>query len=306
MTQEELIRLLSELRALPLETEWIEFKCNYVEPEEIGEYLSALANSASLHKKEAAYLIWGIEDMTHRVIGTDFKPRRDKVGNQELESWLALQLHPRIDFKIHEFMYEGLPLVLFEVQPSRHTPVRFRETEFIRIGSYKKKLKDFPEKERSLWLQLSQTPFEKGLASRNMSSDQVLSLIDYPAYFDLTGQNLPANKSGILGRLRAEKIITEKGADQYDIANLWAVLFAKRLCDFDMLARKAVRIIIYKGNNWIETIKEQVGAKGYTVGFEGLVDYINDQLPRNEQIGSALRKQVSMYPEIAVRLSCGD
>jgi len=39
------------------------------------------------------------------VIGTDFKPRRDKVGNQELESWLALQLHPRIDFKIHEFMY---------------------------------------------------------------------------------------------------------------------------------------------------------------------------------------------------------
>ena len=105
MTQEELIRLLSELRALPSETEWVEFKCNYVEPEEIGEYLSALANSASLHKKEAAYLVWGIEDTTHRVVGTDFKPRRDKVGNQELESWLALQLHPRIDFKIHEFMY---------------------------------------------------------------------------------------------------------------------------------------------------------------------------------------------------------
>ena len=80
MTQEELIKLLSELRALPSETECVEFKCNYVEPEEIGEYLSALANSASLHKKEAAYLIWGIEDTTHRVIGTDFKPRRDKVG----------------------------------------------------------------------------------------------------------------------------------------------------------------------------------------------------------------------------------
>ncbi len=105
MTQEELIRLLGELRALPSESEWMEFKFNYVEPEEIGEYLSALANSASLHKKEAAYLIWGIEDTTHRVIRTDFKPRRDKVENQELESWLALQLYPRIDFKIHEFMY---------------------------------------------------------------------------------------------------------------------------------------------------------------------------------------------------------
>ena len=106
MTLEELIRLLSELRALPSETEWVEFESNYVEPEEIGEYLWALANSAGLYKKEAAYLVWGIEDTTYRVIGTDFKPkpRRDKVGNQELESWLALQLHPRIDFKIHEFM----------------------------------------------------------------------------------------------------------------------------------------------------------------------------------------------------------
>jgi predicted HTH transcriptional regulator len=301
MTQEELIRLLNELCALPSETEWVEFKCNYVKPEEIGEYLSALANSASLHKKEAAYLVWGIEDTTNHVIGTDFKPRRDKVGNQELESWLALQLHPRIDFKIHEFMYERLPLVLFEVQPSRHTPVRFRETEFIRIGSYKKKLKDFPEKERSLWLQLSQTPFEKGLASRSMSSDQVLSLIDYPAYFDLMGQNLPANKSGILDRLRAEKIVTKKGTDRYNITNLGAILFAKNLADFDTLSRKSVRVIIYVGNNRIETIKEQVGTKGYAVGFEGLVDYINDQLPRNEQIGPALRKEVSMYPKIAVR-----
>ena len=301
MTQEELSRLTSELRALPSETEWVEFKCNYVESEEIGEYLSALANSASLHKKEAGYLVWGIEDSAHRVIGTDFKPRRAKVGNQELESWLALQLHPRIDFKIHEFMYEGLPLVLFEVQPSRHTPVRFKETEFIRIGSYKKKLKEFPEKERSLWLQLSQSPFERGLAYKNVSSDRALTLIDYPAYFELTNQNLPTNKSGILDRLRAEKIVIEKGSTKYDITNLGAVLFAKRLSDFDTLARKAVRVIIYKGNNRIETIKEQAGAKGYAVGFEGLVDYINDQLPKNEQIGPALRKEVSMYPEIAVR-----
>ena len=101
--------------------------------------------------------------------------------------------------------------------------------------------------------------------------------------------------------MRVEKIITEKGSAQYDIANLGAVLFAKRLSDFDTLARKAVRVIIYKGNNRIETIKEQAGAKGYAVGFEGLVDYINDQLPKNEQIGPALRKEVSMYPEIAVR-----
>ena len=73
------------------------------------------------------------------------------------------------------------------------------------------------------------------------------------------------------------------------------------MADFDSLSRKAVRVIIYKGKNRVETIKEQVGSKGYATGFSGLIEYINDQLPHNEQIGKAFRKKVRMYPEIAVR-----
>lgn len=41
--------------------------------------------------------------------------------------------------------------------------------------------------------------------------------------------------------------------------------------------------------------------KGYAIGFEGLVDYINDKLPANEEIGKAFRKEVKMYPELAIR-----
>jgi len=62
-----------------------------------------------------------------------------------------------------------------------------------------------------------------------------------------------------------------------------------------------VRVIIYKGNNRIEAIKEQEGGKGYAAGFEGLVKYIMDQLPTNEVIESAIRKQVKVYPEKAIR-----
>ncbi len=51
----------------------------------------------------------------------------------------------------------------------------------------------------------------------------------------------------------------------------------------------------------METIREQTGAKGYAIGFEGLVDWINSQLPANEEIGKALRKDTRMYPEIAIR-----
>lgn len=293
--------LLDSLRSLPKETEWVEFKHNYAKPEEIGECLSALANSAGLLKKENGYLVWGIESDTHCVIGTNFKPTQRKIGNQELENWLAFQLQPRINFKINEFTYEGHQVVLFEVQPCQHTPVRFRDAEFIRVGSYKKKLKEFPEKERALWLQLAQISFEEGIACKDASSDEVLSLIDYPSYFELMSQNLPSNKSGILDRLLREKIILRKAEDRFDITNLGAILLAKRLKDFDKLSRKAMRVIFYKGNNRIETIKEQDGLKGYAVGFEGLILYINDQLPSNEQLGQALRQEVRMYPEIAIR-----
>jgi predicted HTH transcriptional regulator len=79
------------------------------------------------------------------------------------------------------------------------------------------------------------------------------------------------------------------------------VLFAHQLRAFDRLARKALRVIVYRGDSRVETLKEQPGNKGYAVGFEGAVSYINDQLPQNEQVEQALRRQVTMYPEIAVR-----
>lgn len=41
--------------------------------------------------------------------------------------------------------------------------------------------------------------------------------------------------------------------------------------------------------------------KGYAAGFEGLINFIDNLLPRNEEIGKALRKEVPVYPELAVR-----
>lgn len=44
-----------------------------------------------------------------------------------------------------------------------------------------------------------------------------------------------------------------------------------------------------------------MGSLGYAAGFERMIRYINDQLPQNEVIGQALRREVPMYPPIAVR-----
>ena len=82
---QELTALLDRLRAEPQETEWLEFKANRYEPQALGEYLSALANSACLHGKTTGYLVFGIENGTHDVIGTTFRPEIEKgKGNQDL------------------------------------------------------------------------------------------------------------------------------------------------------------------------------------------------------------------------------
>ena len=155
--------LLDELISLPKETEWVERKRNWSDPEDIGQYLSALSNSAALHRKEAGYILWGVDDNTGTFVGTSFKPKTEKVGSEELEDWLARLLQPRADFHIHEFSHRGRPAVLSEVQPAFHQPVAFRGARYIRIGSCRQNLKDHPEKERAgvffLPCHLSALPF---------------------------------------------------------------------------------------------------------------------------------------------------
>ena len=293
--------VLQELLRLPRETEWLEFKRSRSVPDEIGQYISALSNSACLHQRDVAYIVWGVDDNRHVVVGTNFLPRDQKIGNEELENWLAVHLDPRIHFKIHEWERDGARVVMFEIPPALHTPVRFKGTAFIRVGTYKKKLGDFPEKERALWLHLSRLPFEKGVAVRGASADEVISLIDYPSYFQMAQQSLPSDKAGILNRLEGERFIASKGQGRYDITNLGALLFARDLSEIESLARKRVRVIRYRGRNRIDTVREQVGLKGYAIAYEGLVRYINDQLPQHEEVGPALRREVSMFPEVAIR-----
>lgn len=296
-----LISLVNELRALPRETEWVEFKLNDAEPQAIGEYISALANAAALVGKAFAYLVWGVRDEDHAVAGTTFDPRTVKVGNEELESWLLRLLEPRIDFRFFSADVDGYAVVLLEIARATRHPVRFSGQEFIRVGSYKKKLKDFPEKERALWRIFDQTPFEDGVATERANADEVLRLLDYPAYFDLLERPLPANRDGILAALADDRLIRRNDAGGWDVTHLGAILFAKRLDAFHALRRKAVRVIQYRGSGRTEALKEQEDGKGYACGFEGLIGYINGLLPANEVVGQALRRNVPMFPELAVR-----
>ena len=101
--------------------------------------------------------------------------------------------------------------------------------------------------------------------------------------------------------MAADKLIARCEAGGWNITNLGAILFAMSLKRFPGLQRKAMRVIQYKGDGRIETLKEQEGVRGYATGFQGLIGYINELLPSNEVIGQALRRTVPMFPELAVR-----
>ena len=296
-----LIGLVRELCKLPHETEWVEFKQNDAEPKTIGENISALANSAALEGKASSYVVWGVRDEDHVVVGTTFVPTERRVGNEELENWLLRLLEPKIDFQFFSVEIVGKPVVLLEISRSARQPVRFQNTEFLRVGSYTKKLREFPEKERALWRIFDRVPFEDEVAAERRDDTNILALLDYPAYFDLLNIPLPENRDGILSALAGDALIRPCEAGGWDITNLGAILFARHLDGFPRLKRKALRTVQYSGKGRIKALKEREEIKGYASGFDGLISYITGLLPANEVIGPALRQSVSMFPLLAVR-----
>lgn len=129
---------------------------------------------------------------------------------------------------------------------------------------------------------------------------KVVQVLDTQSYFDLLHLPYPATREAVLERFASERLI-ERSGGSWTITNLGAVLFAKKLESFDRLARKAPRVIVYEGTNKLKTKLDKPGAKGYAVGFQGLVEFINGLVPSNEVIEQALRREVKMFPEIAVR-----
>lgn len=304
MTENQLKELISELVKLPHESEWVEFKQNFHSGQEIGERLSALSNGACIHNQPFGYLVFGVEDKTHLIKGTTFKARSHKKGNENLEHWLATRLNPRIDFIIQEFDYDAnRHISIFLIPATKARPVEFLHQAYIRVGSITRKLNEFPDKQAKIWKKET-IAFEKEIAKDNLVASDITKYLSTETYFDLMKLPYPSTQQGVIDKLMEEGLVVKNRG--YAITKLGALLFAKQLKDFESVERKSVRVIVYSRKNKVDTEREQIGVRGYAIGFEGLVDWINSQLPANEEIGKALRKESRMYPEIAVRELVGN
>jgi ATP-dependent DNA helicase RecG len=156
MSQPALLDTLERLLSLPREAATVEFKSNLEHSEEIGQYISALANAAVLEGHDRAWLVWGVEDGTHAVKGTTFDPFGRKEGNQALVMWLQQMTMPRADFVFHAVDHPQGKVVMLEIHPARSAPVAFQNIRYIRIDSHKTRLSELPDKEARLWAMLGQ------------------------------------------------------------------------------------------------------------------------------------------------------
>lgn len=300
VSEEELINLLKSLLKLDKENEWIEFKLNNDDPSMIGEYISALSNSATLSNKEHAYLIYGVDDKSKEVIGTDFNFDNSKKGNEPLYNWLYRKLKPQIDFNAYEIYYSGKRVLIIEIDKARLYPIEFDNVAYIRVGQQKRKLCDYKEKEKKLWNMLNKTSFEEEIALSKLEIEDVIDLLEISTYYKMLELPYPETKEKIIEDFMEEGFI-KKIYGKLAITNLGAILFAKNVHQFKSISRKSIRLIQYKDKNKLETIREVNYDSGYAICFEEILKNLDLLTPQNEHIGLALRKQVKMYPEIALR-----
>ena len=251
-------------------------------------------------------MLWGVDDTTHEIVGTEFNMQTVKKGQQELENWLRSLLSKNADFEFHSVKVEDKNVGVLIIHRAVNQTVMFQKVDYIRVGSYTKKLSEYPALQAQLWDRLRTSKFEERIAKHDLDLVTALGMLEYSTYFDLVKMPQPTNAEGICYYLEEEHILEKQDNGLYAITNLGAILFAKRLSDFPRLSRKAVRVVQYKGSNRLNMLKEYDGTKGYAVGFEGLLGFIDALLPTAEVINGALREKKTAYPSLAIREAVGN
>ena len=303
MSEVRTLALIDDLLAFPAETAWVEFKENNTDPRLIGRLISAISNAARIAGQDFGYVVWGVRDHSHAVVGTRFEPAATKQRQQPLEFWLSQMLRPGVAFSFQPVQHPQGRLVLLEIAAATTAPVEFDRTAYVRVGSATPRLADHPERQKVLWDSLRPYAWETGIARQFVSAGEVLDLIDSPSYFELLGQPLPESDEAVLAGLESDRLVSRDVGGNWNIHNLGAILFAKDLNAFSTgLARKALRLVVYDGDGRMATVTHRKDfALGYASGFAAFNDHVNALVPAPEDGNSVIRKAHPLFPPVAIR-----
>ena len=284
------------------ESELVEYKSNLKDPELIGKYISALANSSIILHNRLSYLIWGIDDNTKETKGTDFKPETAKKGGMPLVTFLEKMIDPRLKLEWKYFKTETNRIVVSLIINTEFVskPVAFKGKRYIRSGSSLCPLDSFPEKERDIWRSFDSNKFELQFAMEELTLNEVANLIDINFYKN-NCLSPNANPSLLVKSLINDKILVPTG-EKFNITNLGAYTLATDLNNFPNILNRTIRIVKYNGNNSIENaVYDRSGFLGIAISFKNILKNIMNQINYVEKYEGGLRKEVPPFPEIAIR-----
>lgn len=143
------LSLIENFLSLKDEYKWLDFKDNSSSEDEIGEYISAVANGACLSGKEYGYVVWGISNKTRNVVGTSINFDKD-IDNEPYKHYLARNLKPSVTFEIIERMYNEKRIVILQVPASKSVQTKYKDIAYFRLGSSKERIAKYPEWELKL------------------------------------------------------------------------------------------------------------------------------------------------------------
>jgi ATP-dependent DNA helicase RecG len=275
-------------RQSPSEHQRLEFKeaKTQIDNRRLYQYCVALANEGG------GYLVLGVAD----------KPPRPVVGTQAFRdpAIMAEKLFQAVGFRvdIEEVAHPDGRVLVF------HIPSRPRGTAYHLDGAYLMRsgesLVPMSEDQLRRIFAEGEPDWLEEHSKTGLDTQQVIELLDTQTFFELLKLPYPTDRAGVIDRLVRERLVDKVGGT-YAIRRLGALLLAKRLDDFADLARKVPRVVVYTGISKLETRLDQTGTKGYAVGFQGLVSFVMSQLPQNEVIENALRKEIKLLPQIVIR-----
>jgi predicted HTH transcriptional regulator len=275
-------------RSAASENQHLEFKeaKHQFDNRKLFKYCVAIANEGG------GYLVLGVADRAPRaVVGT-------AAFNNLVE--MAQKLFEGVGFRvdIEEVAHpDGRVLVFHIPSRPRGTAYHFEGSYLMRAGE---ELVPMSEDQLRRIFAEGEPDWLEEHSIRGLDPQAVVGLLDTQTFFELLKLPYPTERPGVLERLIHERLV-DSDSGTYAIRRLGALLLAKRLEHFPDISRKAPRVVVYNGTSKLETKLDQVGGKGYAVGFQGLVGFIMQQLPQNEVIKDALRQEVRLVPEIAIR-----
>lgn len=287
--------LTKSLDPIPQELNQLDWKVDLSQKEErISHHLSAFANYEG-----GGYLAFGV-DRDGNLVGIEDINTEEiikKIGNIARD---GLEPTVVIDHAIEHF--RGKNILFIHISESTNKPVHLRgktiNESFIRSGGQTRKMSD--EDIRKAILTSQPMRFEEIVAYKSSSISDVLQRLEYIRLFEMLKIPVPQTSDAICEQLIGQKILINVGGE-IGITNLGVFICAKQIQSFPGKERKAIRVIKYIGNSREKTERELEGSRGYAVGFAGLIQFIKNLLPASEVIKEALRKEVTVYPDIAIR-----